>query len=70
MNNMTWLELYNFLHKKANGIHSIGSLDWNSPVKIYDAMTGDESNCDTYYLTDNDNEHLVLMTNFEEGRCE
>lgn len=67
MNKMTWLELYNFLHQQANSIHSVGSLDWNNPVKIYDATTGEESTCDTYYLTDNSSEHLVLMTNFEKG---
>ena len=73
MNRMTWLELYTFLNNKANNLHSIGTFDWNRPVLVHDAETGDEFSCDTYYVTDNRGENrLVLITNiekiFEEGK--
>jgi hypothetical protein len=64
--NMTWLELYTFLHKKANDIHNLDSKLWNSNVHIHDAVTGEEYNCDTFYVDDNTGEKLVLMINIEE----
>lgn len=48
MNKMSWLDLYNYLHAQANGLDNIGSFDWNSPVMVHDAETGDEYFCDTY----------------------
>lgn len=66
MNNMTWLDLYNFLHRQANNIKNIGNLNWNEPVMIHDADTGDELSCDTYYVTDDQGQNrLVLITNIE-----
>ena len=64
MNNMTWLDLYNYLYRQAN--FNVGNFNWSSEVIIYDAETGDEYNCDTYYLSDNrsNKERLVLITNF------
>lgn len=67
MNKMTWLDLYTFLHNKANNINGVGTFDWNTPVSVYDGATGDEFDCDTYYLTDKDKERLVLMFNIEKG---
>ena len=64
MNNMTWLDLYNFLHDQANSIENIGLFDWSKPVTIHDAETGDEYACDTYFVSDDTNsEHAVLMIN-------
>lgn len=66
MNKMTWLDLFNFLHERANNIHAIGTFDWNKPVLVHDADTGDEFSCDTYYVSDSrGEEHLVLITNIE-----
>jgi 23S rRNA maturation mini-RNase III len=64
MSKITWLELYKFLQKKENA-HNI---PWDTDIKIYDATTGVESDCDIFYLKDNTNENLVLMTHIEEGR--
>ena len=45
MNKMTWLDLYNYLNAQANGLDDI---DWNSPVMVHDAETGQEYFCDTF----------------------
>ena len=66
MNKMTWLDLYNFLYDRANNISAVGTFDWNKPVLIHDADTGDEFTCDTYYVNDDrGNDRLVLITNIE-----
>lgn len=64
---MTWLELYNFLHEQANNIHKHGTFDWQSNVKVYDAENDNLSDCDTYFLTDENTgeTNFVLMTNVE-----
>lgn len=53
MNNMTWLDLYLYLHEQANSIKKCGDLDWQSAVIIHDADTGDEFTCDTFIISDN-----------------
>lgn len=66
MNKMTWLDLYKFLNEKANSVKSFGTFDWNRPVLVHDADTGDEFTCDTYYVTDDSgDDRLVLITNIE-----
>ena len=40
MNNMTWLDLYNFLHQRANDIKNLGKFDWQAEVKVYDNSYG------------------------------
>jgi len=66
MNKLTWLDLYNFLVERANNVNAVGTFDWNRPVLIHDADTGDEFSCDTYYVTDDCGEdRLVLITNIE-----
>ena len=47
---MTWLELYNFLHQKANDVHNLDSHLWQSEVVIHDATTGEESSVDTWEI--------------------
>ncbi len=43
---MTWLDLYNLLHKKANDVHNLDSSLWSSQVTVHDAPTGVEySDC-------------------------
>jgi hypothetical protein len=61
MNNITWLDLYNFLYSKAHDLNKLGDFEWNSPVIIHDASTGEEYDCDTY-LIDN---KLTLTINME-----
>jgi hypothetical protein len=45
-NNMTWLQLYNFLYERANDINSGGSFPWQQPVEVFDFETLE------YYPTD------------------
>lgn len=67
MNSITWLELYNFLHKQANDINNVGKFEWNKQVMIHNAETGDEYTCDTWEITDsNGRDRCVMMINIEE----
>jgi hypothetical protein len=45
-NNMTWLQLYNFLYERANDINNPGSFPWQEPVQVFDFETLE------YYPTD------------------
>lgn len=66
MSKITWLDLYNFLHDQANNINKVGNFNWDTPVVIHDADTGDENNCDVYILGDsNGKDKFVLMYNVE-----
>lgn len=67
MNNLTWLDLYNFLHRKANDINNLGKFHWNEPVIVHDAATGDEYNCDTWEINDSNSlsDKLVMLINIE-----
>lgn len=66
MNQMTWLDLYQFLHQQANNLDAIGTFDWSKPVIVHNAANGEECLCDTYYISDlNDSDRLVLLTNIE-----
>ena len=66
MNKITWLDLYTFLHERANNIQAVGTFEWNTPILIHDANTGDEFTCDTYYVSDSrKKDRLVLITNIE-----
>lgn len=60
--NMTWLDLYNLLHQKANDINNLDSKLWNSKVVIHDAETGEEYDSDTFYIDDK----LTLVMNYED----
>ena len=66
MNKMTWLDLYNFLHKQAHDFKNLGKFEWNEPVIIHDASSGEENYCDTYFISnDSNSEHLVLAINID-----
>ena len=67
MNNMTWLDLYNFLYEKANDNKNFGKMNWQEPVMVHDASTGDELNCDTWVVSTNKDgkERLVIAINIE-----
>lgn len=66
MNNMTWLDLYNFLYHQANDTKSFGKMNWQEPVMVHDANTGNEIGCDTWIVSNsNGKDRLVLATNIE-----
>lgn len=66
MNNMTWLDLYNYLHSQANNLNNVGKFDWQAPVIVHDASTGDELKCDTWVISDcGGNDRVVLATNID-----
>jgi len=48
---MTWLDLYNFLYKKANTLSELGSVEWNKPILVHDAETGKEHEVDIWELS-------------------
>ena len=52
MNNITWLDLYNFLHDQANNINKVGNFNWNTPVVIHDAGCDPvgSTNCTTHVV--------------------
>jgi hypothetical protein len=50
---MTWRDLYNTLHQKANNINDLGHFDWLAPVRIYNLETGDEYNCEKLKMKEN-----------------
>jgi hypothetical protein len=58
---MTWLDLYNYLNAQANGLDNLGLFDWNSPVIVHDAATGQEYSCDTYIL----NKKVTITINID-----
>jgi hypothetical protein len=66
MNNMTWLDLYTFLYNQANDSKNFGKMNWQEPVMVHDANTGDELNCYTWVVSDsNGQDKLVIATNIE-----
>ena len=56
---MTWLDLYNVLHQKANDISNLDDELWSRHVMVHNAETGDEYTCDTWNI----NGRLVLVFN-------
>lgn len=65
MNKLTWLDLYNFLYEQANSTNNIGKFNWQEPVTIYNAETGEEFDCDTYNISNSDNDSFVLAINVD-----
>jgi len=49
---MNWLELYNFLHQRANDLKNLGKFDWQAPVEVYDNQYGETSRADLIELYD------------------
>lgn len=50
--NMTWLDLYNFLHQRANDLQNLGTFNWQAPVEVYDNQYGETSKADLIELYD------------------
>lgn len=63
-NKMTWLDLYNFLHKNANDSSKLDEMSryWNQHVMVHNLETDDEYPCDTLII----NDKLILAINNEE----
>jgi len=60
---MTWLDLYNVLHEKANDVKNLDSDLWSRPVMVHNDETGDEYTCDTWNIDD----RMVLVFNADEN---
>lgn len=67
MNKMTWLDLYNFLHTKANNTSNLDNYNWGQQVMVHNAETGDEYSADTWVITNSlGQDRLVLVFNDEQ----
>lgn len=44
MEKITWLDLYNFLYRKAHDLNNLGSFNWGAEIKVkaVDPKTGEE----------------------------
>ena len=62
---MTWLDLYNYLHDKANNIENIGKYDWQKPVTIFDfnSLSSYDVNFTTIKLPNNDIAEILSISN-------
>lgn len=49
---MNWLDLYNFLHQRANDIKNLGKFDWQSKVQVYDNEHGGLYDADLIQMYD------------------
>ena len=68
MNNLTWIDLFRFLNERASDMPNLGKFDWQAPVIVHDADTGDEFTCESYYISDDrGTNRFVLITNFEKA---
>ena len=52
-NNMTWLQLYNFLYERANDINNPGSFPWQENVQVFDFETLEYYSTDFIEMPDN-----------------
>jgi hypothetical protein len=62
---MNWLDLYNFLHQKANDMKAFGKFDWQQDVKVYDNAYGGLFNGDLIEF--NDTEEKGIYIKFDSG---
>ena len=53
MNNMTWLQLYNFLYERATDINNPGSFPWQENVQVFDFETLEYYSTDFIQMPDN-----------------
>ena len=68
MNDLTWIDLFRFLNERASDMPNLGKFDWQAPVIVHDADTGDEFTCEGYYISDDrGTNRFVLITNFEKA---
>ena len=62
---MTWLQLYNLLHDRANTMSKLGTVKWNDDIIVHNAETGEESTVDIWELSggSNNDSRLTLVYN-------
>lgn len=53
MSNMTWLDLYNFLHDQANNSKNFGKFPWSETVQVFDFDTLEYYSTDFIQMPDN-----------------
>lgn len=59
---MNWLDLYNFLHQRANDLKNLGKFNWQEPVEVYDNQYGQTSKADLIELCDDfGNDQFYIM---------
>jgi hypothetical protein len=63
---VTWLDLYNFLHKQANDIKIFGKFDWQKEVKVYDNAYGGLFNADLIEFNDTKQQKEIYIK-FDSG---
>jgi len=51
---MNWLDLYNFLHQRANNLKYFGKFDWQAAVQVYDNQDGVLYHADLIEMYDQD----------------
>lgn len=51
VNEITWLDLYNFLYHKAHDLKNLGSFKWDSEVKVINPKTGEEFSIEPKLIT-------------------
>lgn len=51
---MNWLDLYNFLHQRANDPKYFGKFDWQAAVQVYDNQDGVLYRADLIEMYDQD----------------
>lgn len=56
-NKVTWLDLYNFLYRKAHDFKNLGKFNWNENIVVLDAEKGIEYNIEPkVYIKDSNAE--------------
>lgn len=66
MNKMTWLDLYDFLCKKANDINNLGSFPWQENVQVFDFETLEYYHTDFIQMPDNKISFSIDSSNTKE----
>lgn len=62
---MTWLDLYNHLHKQANDIVNVGNFPWQEQVEVFDWGTLDYYPIDFLQTLPDDRLSFAIDTTLE-----
>jgi len=63
---MNWLDLYNFLHQRANDLKNLGQFDWQKEVTVYDNHFGGLYNAELIEFFDkNGNKEIHIRIDSE-----
>lgn len=58
---MNWLDLYNFLHQRANDMKNLGKFDWQAKVQVYDNQHGGLYSGDLIEMYDLDKKQFYIQ---------